>query len=179
MKIYAKRALLPSGWAEARLIETDGDRIVSVGAGNRGEIVCDVLVPGLIDLHNHGGGGFGVNEPDREGLRSYLLQQAIRAGVEVLLQAKGVDTADVSRVYLAGGFGSALDPRSAAAIGLLPRSVAARAVGVGNASLAGAALMLDASARDRGVELARSAELIELGGNARFAELFIARMAFA
>ncbi len=115
MKIYAKRALLPTGWAEERLIETDGDRIVSVGVGNRGDIACDVLVPGLIDLHNHGGGGFGVNEPDREGLQSYLLQQARSGVTDVLL---GVSTDEEESFIRAMAFARAA--KKAQAAGELP-----------------------------------------------------------
>ena len=115
MRIYAKRALLPSGWAEERVVETDGENIVSVSAGSQGDIACDVLVPGLIDLHNHGGGGFGVNEPDMDGLRRYLLQQAESGVTDVLL---GVSTDEEASFLRAMTF--AREAKRAQAAGELP-----------------------------------------------------------
>lgn len=47
-----------------------------------------------------------------------LAKGAIAAGIELLMREMGVT--EIDECYLAGGFGSAIDPQSALAIGLLP-----------------------------------------------------------
>ncbi|MDK2931683.1 MAG: hypothetical protein PWR07_1814 [Bacillota bacterium] len=49
-----------------------------------------------------------------------LAKGAIRAGAEILLQELGINAGEISRVFLAGAFGTYLDKDAAAAIGLLP-----------------------------------------------------------
>jgi uncharacterized 2Fe-2S/4Fe-4S cluster protein (DUF4445 family) len=67
-----------------------------------------------------------------------LAKAAVRAGIETLAIELGVDASDISRIYIAGGFGSWMDVSSARAIGLLPSSPRAEVVRLGNAALAGA-----------------------------------------
>ena len=50
-----------------------------------------------------------------------LAKAAIAAGIETLMQSAGVGPEHIETLYIAGGFGSHLDVRSAAAIGLFPR----------------------------------------------------------
>ena len=68
-----------------------------------------------------------------------LAKAAVAAGIRVLLQQRGITPEQVDGVYLAGGFGSYLDPESAMAIGMLPRACAGRLHTLGNTALAGAA----------------------------------------
>ena len=108
-----------------------------------------------------------------------LAKAAIAAGMETLLATAGAKPADVKQLLLAGGFGSRLNVTSAAAIGLIPAPFAAKAHAVGNASLAGAsALLLDTRLRDRAEWIARSATVVQLGGDPAFEERFIDAMAF-
>ncbi|WP_284164323.1 formimidoylglutamate deiminase [Frigidibacter sp. SD6-1] len=54
--IFARRALLPSGWAEDVRVTCDGGRIASVqvgGAAGPGDTRVDVLLPALANLHSH------------------------------------------------------------------------------------------------------------------------------
>ena len=67
-----------------------------------------------------------------------LAKGAVSAGLRVLMKRAGVTCDDVDRVWLAGGFGAALSPEKAAAVGLLPPELAAKATAVGNTALAGA-----------------------------------------
>jgi len=66
-----------------------------------------------------------------------LAKAAIRAGIETLCVRYGVSKEQVSRVYLAGGFGYRLDVEKAMAIGMLPEEFAGRILAVGNSALAG------------------------------------------
>ncbi|GGJ94694.1 N-acetylglucosamine-6-phosphate deacetylase [Pilimelia anulata] len=53
------RVVTPEGVLEPGWVELAGDRIAAVGAGRRdGEAVAGWLLPGFLDLHVHGGGGY-------------------------------------------------------------------------------------------------------------------------
>ena len=67
-----------------------------------------------------------------------LAKAAVRAGIDILLREAGMETADVARLYLAGGFGSAMRPESAARIGLIPEELSDRVTVLGNAAGSGA-----------------------------------------
>ncbi len=67
---------------------------------------------------------------------------AIGAGIETLLETAGIRAEEISRVYLAGGFGMHLNVTNAIAIGLLPGFKPEQVRVVGNTSLAGALLAL-------------------------------------
>lgn len=108
-----------------------------------------------------------------------LAKAAIAAGVESLLAAAEIEAAQVSRVLLAGGFGSRLRVQSAAAIGLIPAPLGSRASPIGNAALAGAAmLLLDTRLRKRVEALAQAVRVVPLGGDAQFEQRFLAAMRF-
>ena len=70
-----------------------------------------------------------------------LAKAAVRAGMEILLQEPGLRHEDVRRLYLAGGFGSAMRPRSAARIGLIPAGLEQRVHVLGNAASFGRAAL--------------------------------------
>lgn len=107
-----------------------------------------------------------------------LAKAAVRAGIETLAIELGVDTSSISRVFVAGGFGSWMDVSSARAIGLLPPSPRAEVVRLGNAALAGAVRFLADPAMEGLLERTRSARPIELADRGEFARLFIDSMSF-
>ena len=87
-----------------------------------------------------------------------LAKSAICAGVQTLTEQAGIDLSDLSAAFIAGGFGNYLNMQSAEQIGLLPSSVAKKAVTVGNAALVGASmLLLDADQKDICERMAKSA----------------------
>ena len=72
------------------------------------------------------------------------LQQAkgaIAAGIRQMAEHLGVRLEDIQQVYLAGAFGSFLNPASACRIGLLPAELEDKIVAVGNAAGSGAKLL--------------------------------------
>jgi len=88
---------------------------------------------------------------------------AIGAGIETLLESAGIRAEDLTRVYLAGGFGMHIDVRNAIRIGLLPGCEVERVRLVGNTSLAGAMLaMVDRSALPAMEELRGRVRVVEL-----------------
>ncbi len=63
---------------------------------------------------------------------------AVAAGIHILCKEYGLLSAEeISRIYLAGGFGYYLNPEAALEIGLLPRCPITRIQAIGNSALAG------------------------------------------
>lgn len=108
-----------------------------------------------------------------------LAKSAIAAGIETLLRDEGVDRKEITTLYIAGGFGNYLNPKSAARVGLLHSSLARIAQTVGNAALSGAAMMLlSRDARKEAETLAKSARTLELSANPTFSDLYMMGMTF-
>ncbi len=108
-----------------------------------------------------------------------LAKAAVCAATDTLLAAAGIAPRDVRRVFLAGGFGTHVRAAGAAAIGLLPAPLAVRAQAVGNAALAGAAmLLLDTGLRGKAEAIAGGASVLALGGDEGFEKRFLAGMDF-
>ncbi len=102
-----------------------------------------------------------------------LGKAAIRAGIEILLQEAGLDTADLEEIMLAGAFGSNLDPASLLAIGLLPPVNPAIVRPVGNAAGLGAVrALLSRGQFALASDLARRARHIELSAHHEFNRQF-------
>ena len=108
-----------------------------------------------------------------------LAKAAVTAGIRVLLQQRGLTPEQLDGVYLAGGFGSYLDPESAAAIGMLPRACAGKLHTLGNTALAGAAMLtLDGAQWQRIRSISRACSYLELSGRADFAAAFTENLSF-
>lgn len=108
-----------------------------------------------------------------------LAKSAIRAGIEALLDAADLSVSDLDRIYLAGGMGYYLNPRSAIRVGLLPEISPRKVEAIGNSALAGAVACLTASdAISKMTALAATCESYELATSAVFMEQFIEQMMF-
>ena len=108
-----------------------------------------------------------------------LAKGAICAGVRLMAGQLGKKVTDISRVLLAGAFGSFMDPDSACTIGLLPEELRGRITAVGNAAGSGARLL----ARDRAeIQLAQGLkekiEFLELASLKEFSGTFARSMNF-
>ena len=108
-----------------------------------------------------------------------LAKAAVRAGVETLLLRYGIEKEEVSKVYLAGGFGYKLDTSKAIAIGMLPEEFKDRIEAVGNSSLAGAVKYLSDSDREKEIQrLVEISEEIGLSSDKDFNEFYMDAMFF-
>ncbi len=108
-----------------------------------------------------------------------LAKAAIAAGIETLLAEAGLAPQAVDEVFLAGGFGSAIDPKEAADIGLIPPALAPKAKAAGNAALSGAAMMLmSKERREAGAKIAARARELPLATDPRFMDGFMEHMMF-
>ena len=108
-----------------------------------------------------------------------LAKSAIRAGIEALLDAAELSVSDLGHIYLAGGMGYYLDPRSAIRVGLLPEISPRKVEAIGNSALAGAvACLIESDAISKMITLAVACESYELATSAVFMEQFIEQMMF-
>lgn len=105
---------------------------------------------------------------------------AIAAGISTMLDNAKIPSDELSKIYLAGGFGSNLNPNSAVTIGLIPHAPKAKMISLGNAALTGAALLLlNPHQRENALELAKKIQLVDLGGNDTFYNYFIKALSFS
>jgi N-acetylglucosamine-6-phosphate deacetylase len=92
------RVVLPDRVLDPGVVRVDGDRIVAVEAGNAPpdaiELTGYTLVPGLVDLHVHGGGGgsFPTGDPDQaRTAAAYHLRHGTTSTVASLVTATPED----------------------------------------------------------------------------------------
>ena len=108
-----------------------------------------------------------------------LAKGAVAAGIALLLKEAGIGPEEINAVYIAGGFGNAMRPAGAAAIGMIPRELEERVSTRGNTSLFGAARALcDPESREELLAIRRSCRYLELAGNPAFTQAFMECMMF-
>ena len=109
-----------------------------------------------------------------------LAKGAIATGIEVLMESAGVHGGDLERIYLAGALGTFIKPGTVLRIGMVPGVDSEKIVFAGNAALDGCAeVMLYNECLDDIMEIADSAEYIELSAVEGFSERFAANMHFS
>ena len=121
----------------------------------------------------------GVTFTQEDVRQVQLAKSAIRSGIETLLHTQGLTYEQVDRFAIAGGFGSYVSLDSAAAIGLIPPPLAQQCHSLGNAALAGAAMLLC----DRGLlveseRVADGAVSVELATDPYFMQQYMEQMLF-
>ena len=106
-----------------------------------------------------------------------LAKGAIGAGIRTLLSETGLELDDVKKVYLAGGFGSHMDRRSACRIGLLPREWEDRIEAVGNAAGLGAIMTALSQKKLKEAEVLKGrVKYLELSGSPLFQQEYMIQM---
>jgi len=111
--------------------------------------------------------------------RIQLAKAAIYAGVVILAQEYGIQIKDIAQLMLAGGFGSVMNPFSAARIGLIPAELLGVTVTVGNAAGEGAvSALLSAGAREQLAAIQNDCRYIELSSQKQFNDAYIDAMMF-
>ena len=160
-------------------------RLVTGSGRLRGPDEVPESFRGLLGEDENGNGIFYLTEDRKVFLTAsdvrklQLAKAAVAAGIAVLLKEAHIRAEDLDRLYLAGGFGTCLDIRNAAVIGMLPACLSDRAVLQGNSSLAGARkALLQPGADDELAEICRSFRYLELSGNSDFNLLYPEQMFF-
>ncbi len=128
------------------------------------------------DLVDAAGSGTGrpirLSQVDLDSLTS--AKAAMYTILEVIVsQTAGLSFSDLERFYVAGTFGSFIDPTSAITIGMLPDIPVDRFQVLGNTSLQGAEqVLIDPEAFDRVMAIRETITYIELNVNQDFMNLF-------
>lgn len=109
-----------------------------------------------------------------------LAKAATATAIHYVMQAAGVAAADIERVYVAGAFGSYLDPVSVLRIALLPDVPRDRVEFIGNAALAGAVLAtLSRRHLDTAVRVARESVRVDMATDESFQDVFVDKLRLA
>ncbi|MFW6126122.1 MAG: ASKHA domain-containing protein [Chloroflexota bacterium] len=126
-----------------------------------------------------------VSEDERQGRPAIAITQhdvrelqlakgAVRAGIQVLLETKGLSDQDVEQVIIAGAFGTYIDVASAVTIGMLPPLPLDGFRQVGNAAGLGAKLALvSRSKRADAQAVADRVGYVELASVPSFMQTFV------
>jgi uncharacterized 2Fe-2S/4Fe-4S cluster protein (DUF4445 family) len=108
-----------------------------------------------------------------------LAKGAVRAGIDLLLEAAGLDYEQVDKIVVAGAFGNYVRIESAIAIGMFPDLPLNRFEQVGNAAGIGAKLaLLSSPLRNSARFLATRSQHIVQSGNPRFNDIFMRSINF-
>jgi uncharacterized 2Fe-2S/4Fe-4S cluster protein (DUF4445 family) len=118
-----------------------------------------------------------LDEEDIDAIK--LAKAAIFTGVQTLLAKWDMLPDHLSRVYLAGAFGTSIDPIHAERIGMIPPLPRDRVLQAGNAAIEGASMMLlSRLKRDEAEEIVAITEHISLENEPGFEDMFIEGLRF-
>ena len=148
-----------------------------------GLLAPQIFEKGMMLARREDGSGIYLTQADIREIQ--MAKAAIRAGIEILYrryqeQFCRTKQVQVSRIYLAGGFGYSLSPDTAAAIGLFPGGWKEKIVAAGNTSLKGAAAFLTDSRCAAELEKIRSKNRsVRLESDPDFQEIYLQKMQFS
>lgn len=117
---------------------------------------------------------------DQEDVRQLqLARSAIRTAIDILLNKAGIDAGQLDNIYLAGAFGSYLDPVSILNIGLIPSVDKDKIRNIGNAAAEGAIMALLDQDQFQVAELIKAkVQYVELAEQEEFQTLFLKNINF-
>jgi len=102
---------------------------------------------------------------------------AIHAAVTILLDRLKLEEENIDKIFLAGAFGSYIDPENARTLGMLPDLDLERILPIGNAAGSGAKLaLLNTEKRCEAEELSAKAVFVELATHPMFVREYVKSM---
>ncbi len=108
-----------------------------------------------------------------------LAKSAVFAGIQILMKEYGTTPDQIRQLLLAGGFGSKLNPESAAAISLIPPELLERTKGIGNGAGMGAILTAANPENIKVIEkITQSTPTVELASRPDFMDTYVEAMLF-
>jgi uncharacterized 2Fe-2S/4Fe-4S cluster protein (DUF4445 family) len=106
-----------------------------------------------------------------------LAKAAVYTGISILMKHMRVKPKEIKKFYLAGAFGTYIDPTSAIDLGMFPEIPLERIQFVGNTAGSGARMTLISNPTRKLVErIIKKIDYIELGANPNFQKEFISSM---
>lgn len=122
---------------------------------------------------------------NQENIRNFQLAKgAIYAGVHCLLKKAGIQSEEVSKVYISGGFGFYMNQRDAFTLKLLPETFKGKITVCENTSLQGAKMILLATKDERKdiikeyERIRKRTESLELANHALFQKIYMNSLNF-
>jgi len=166
-----------AGMVRARIIDENGTirhdadtQRIRVGKSGIREFI-------VVQTGEEEAGDIVVTQEDMREIQ--LAKAAIRTGISILMQEVNTKLEQIGRVYMAGAFGSYVDPTSARIIGMIPSVPLSIVTSVGNAAGTGARMALVSSKARRICErISRSVEYIELATHSNFRSTFAESLRF-
>jgi len=124
--------------------------------------------------------GNGLLVFNQEDLRQFqLARSALRTAIEIMLQEAGIDAGRLEYVFLAGAFGTYVDPDSIINIGIIPPVDVDKIKNIGNAAADGAVMaLLSPRLMEEAEGLQTRVAYIELALRDEFQALFIKNLDF-
>jgi uncharacterized 2Fe-2S/4Fe-4S cluster protein (DUF4445 family) len=103
-----------------------------------------------------------------------LAKAAIYTGASILMKHLGIGPNDIQRIFLAGAFGTYVDPQNAKIIGMYPDISLEKVQFVGNTAGSGARMaLLSVEVREAAEKIAKSVVYVELGADSNFQNEFL------
>ena len=85
MKIFAKKILLLSGFADNCVVTVEGGIITAIEQGSEGDVTAPILAPGYFDVHNHGGEGYDTTLLDMDLLTKFVTRLQKSGVTDILI----------------------------------------------------------------------------------------------
>lgn len=116
----------------------------------------------------------------QEDIRNIQLAKAsVRAGIEALLSHVHMSAAEVSHIYLCGGFGHHTVTEKAISIGMLPKEFSGKVSAIGNTSLCGAVKALSDSPTIFTERLRAHTTILSLAEDTVYRNAYISSISFS
>ena len=144
------------------------------------DIVSALLKAGIIDETGYMDKDYSIVENvslSHLDVRQYqLAKSAIYSAILSLMRKRNVKFSDISKMYISGGFSSAINKDNAVYTGLLPKELSFKTVALNNSSLLGTVkYAINQESVDKFRE---NIEYIDLSSDSYFAEAFVENMIF-
>jgi uncharacterized 2Fe-2S/4Fe-4S cluster protein (DUF4445 family) len=137
------------------------------------------LISGAVDGNTETYGRHTVFITQKDIREIQLAKSAIAAGIATLLHHRGIDSGNVSRIYLTGGFGTFINKEHAVRIGLLPYELRQKIRTIGNAAGIGTVMAQCSFKRFRSSNAVKNkVKYIELSSSSEFQDLYMEHMLF-
>jgi len=118
-----------------------------------------------------------ITEADIENIKR--AKGAIYSAASSLLKHMGLNFGGLNKIFIAGGFGTSIEIKSAVKIGLLPDIAEAKFIFLGNSSLTGARIvLLSSQAMKKAEDIARKMTCFELSVEPEYMDEYMAALFF-
>ncbi|MEA4923881.1 MAG: ASKHA domain-containing protein [Syntrophomonadaceae bacterium] len=108
-----------------------------------------------------------------------LAKAAVRTAIDILIQKANITASRIDHIFMAGAFGSYLDPNNVINIGLLPAGKEGKIRNIGNAAAEGAIMTLLSPAQlQAAVDIKTRVQYVELAHEPEFQTIFLNNLNF-